>query len=88
MSVRVYKVKGKFRDVDGWKNIEKDVVAVNEKDAMEKIYTYIGGLYRVKRHLIKIESVEALDISMVSDKELHQLLSMDRLVIFGEQQLR
>ncbi|MFP3045193.1 MAG: 50S ribosomal protein L18Ae [Thermocladium sp.] len=88
MSVRVYRVKGMFRDVDGWKNIEKDVVAINEMDAKEKIYTYIGGLHRVKRHLIRIESVEALDPSMVSNKELHQLLSLDRLVIFGEQQLR
>lgn len=88
MSVKVYKVRGKFRDVDGWKKFEKEVTAISEKDAVEKAYTQIGGLHRVKRHLIRIEDVKEEDPASLSSKELIQLLSLDKLVVLGNEGLR
>jgi len=52
-----FEVSGKFRNGMVWTKFTKVVEAHNEKFAIEKTYSLLGSNHKVKRNLIKIESV-------------------------------
>ncbi|WP_202319328.1 50S ribosomal protein L18Ae [Archaeoglobus neptunius] len=56
-----FEIVGMFRTSEGWQNFKKIIDAHNEKYAMEKVYSLIGSNHKVKRHLIKIESVKQVE---------------------------
>lgn len=56
----MFEVSGKFK-LDGWRKFRKVVNAHNEKFAIEKALSMIGSNHKVKRNLIKIESVRKLE---------------------------
>ena len=51
-----------------------EVVSVSEKDAIEKIYSIFGGVHKVKRTQIKIDSVQEISIEEVRDVQLRKFL--------------
>ncbi len=52
-----FEVEGKMR-IDGkWQKFKKEIMAHNERFATEKIYSIIGSNHKLKRNLIKIESI-------------------------------
>ncbi|HIP89968.1 MAG TPA: 50S ribosomal protein L18a [Candidatus Nanopusillus sp.] len=53
---------------------ERELVAVNEKDALEKIYSLYGGIHRVKRFQIKIKEIKEVPIEEVKDLQLKKFL--------------
>ncbi len=57
----MFEVSGKFKNVGGWLPFRKVVEAHNEKFAIEKTYSLIGSNHKVKRNLIKIESVKKVE---------------------------
>lgn len=62
----VRKVKYKF---------SKEVLAENDKDAIEYIYKLFGGIYKIKRKSIKINNVEEIkDIENIKDKAIKRYL--------------
>ncbi len=56
-----YEIKGRFRNGMVWMPFRKVVDAHSEGLAREKVYSLIGSNHKVKRNLIKIESVELVE---------------------------
>mgnify|MGYP000572028751 CR=1 FL=1 len=56
-----YEVKGVFRNGMVWMPFRKVVEAHSEGFAREKVYSLIGSNHKVRRNLIKIESVELVE---------------------------
>ncbi len=52
-----FEVRGEFRNGMIWTRFRKVVEAENERLAIEKTYSLLGSNHKVKRNLIKIESV-------------------------------
>ncbi len=52
-----FEVSGKFRNGLIWTKFRKIIDAENERLAIEKTYSLLGSNHKVKRNLIKIESV-------------------------------
>lgn len=50
--------KGSFKAGHDWVNFKKTVTSQNKKNAMDKTFSLIGSEHRLKRYLIKLESVE------------------------------
>jgi large subunit ribosomal protein LX len=72
---KVYKVRGLKRDLFGWSEFKKFVVARNEKDAIERTYSLMGSNHKLKRNLIKIKGVEPVkDDSEVRDPAVRAYL--------------
>ncbi len=65
--VRVYRVSGKINKPNFKTEFQKEVRALNEEDAIEKIYMLIGSKHRVKRFQMKITKVEELDPKDIQD---------------------
>ena len=53
---------------------EKELVAIDEKDALEKLYSLYGGIHKVKRSQIKIEEIKEISIEEVKDLQLKKFL--------------
>jgi len=61
--VKVYRVTGRINKRHFFEPIEfsKEIAAVKESHAIERIYAEMGSRHRAKRHQIKILKVEELD---------------------------
>lgn len=53
-------VKGTFKAGLKWERFTKNLTSPNKNNASEKAYSLIGSEHGLKRHLIKIESVEVV----------------------------
>ncbi|PSN88189.1 hypothetical protein B9Q03_09550 [Candidatus Marsarchaeota G2 archaeon OSP_D] len=72
---RVYRVVGLKRDLFGWVEFKKYVVARSEKDARERTYSLMGSNHRLKRNLIRIREVGLVeDESEVRDPAVRAYL--------------
>ncbi len=56
-----YEVRGRFRNGTVWMPFKKIVDAHSENFAKEKVYSLVGSNHKVKRNLIKVESVELVE---------------------------
>ncbi|RLI86374.1 MAG: 50S ribosomal protein L18a [Archaeoglobales archaeon] len=56
-----FEVEGVFRVGRVWQRFRKVVEAQNERFAVEKVYSLLGSNHKVKRNLIRIESVRRGD---------------------------
>jgi large subunit ribosomal protein LX len=50
-------VIGKFKAGSNWENFTKKVESLNEKNAIDKVYSVFGSKHSVKRNQIQIESI-------------------------------
>jgi large subunit ribosomal protein LX len=65
--VKVYLVSGNINKPNFKTEFQKEVRALNQEDAAEKIYMLLGSKHRVKRFQMKISKVEELDPKDIQD---------------------
>jgi large subunit ribosomal protein LX len=65
--VRKYQVTGRITKPNLQTRFVREVLATKSIDAIEHIYTNIGSRHRVKRHHIKIDNVEEIEIEDVDN---------------------
>ncbi len=58
ISVKKFKVKGRFLMGKRMQPFTMDVSSINEDQAREKVLSDLGSRYRVKRNKVFIESIE------------------------------
>ncbi|MFX1250436.1 MAG: 50S ribosomal protein L18Ae [Promethearchaeota archaeon] len=58
--VKVYLIKGYFRQHNKKIHFSKELRALKEKDALEILYCDIGSRHRVKRNLFHIEEISII----------------------------
>jgi len=56
-------IKGKAKIGLKWEKFEKNVAADRKERAVDKALSVLGGCHGIKRHQIKIDSVEELPVS-------------------------
>jgi len=58
MEVKQYTISGSFSKKNAHQRFSNQVRATKKEDAIEKVVSEIGGRFKVKRALIKIDKVE------------------------------
>jgi len=56
----------------------KEVLGVSKEDVLERILSFFGGIYRVKRKNIKILKIEEISEDQIKDKSLKKFLKIWR----------
>jgi large subunit ribosomal protein LX len=57
--MKTYVIEGNFEVKGrGWRHFKKTIQSNNEKNAVEKIYSLLGGKHRLKRNQIKINAIK------------------------------
>ena len=59
-TVKIFRVKGRILKSDYKTVFSKDVRAVKSEDAIEKVYTLLGGQHHIKRFHLQIDSVQEI----------------------------
>lgn len=61
MDVKEFLVEGAIRLKDGWKKFRIKKRGLREEDVRELAYSELGGRYKVKRGLVRIERVQVVE---------------------------
>jgi len=82
--VKIYRVEGYMMishdRLPTWQKFVKEVRALNEKQALEYVYSVLGGNHKVKRKQIKIVSVREISPDEVLDRKVLDLMKITRVV--------
>lgn len=57
-------------------NFEKELTGVSKEDVLEKIYSFFGSIYKVKRNNIKIDEITEISPSEVKNRDLKKFLEI------------
>ncbi|RLF13042.1 MAG: 50S ribosomal protein LX [Thermoprotei archaeon] len=60
MSVKTFRVTGRMKIRNRWERFSIDVRAVKVEDAIEKVYSNLGGRHKLKRFDVKIDEVKEM----------------------------
>ncbi|MEM2875687.1 MAG: 50S ribosomal protein L18Ae [Candidatus Bathyarchaeia archaeon] len=71
--IKVFRVVGEVLKPNFKTTFKKEVRALKEGDAIEKVYTELGSKHRIKRTHIKITSIEVVKPEHVKDVTLRKL---------------
>ncbi len=59
--VKTYRIRGEIKKPNSVMNFLKEIAAIGEKQAIEKIYSLFGSRHHAKRFQMKIISIEELN---------------------------
>jgi len=63
-----------------WQRFTKDVRAISERDAVEKVYSILGSNHKVKRYHVRIEKIEEINPRESRDPFIRQIAVAERIV--------
>jgi large subunit ribosomal protein LX len=72
--VKIFRVKGWFKQGYQRQAFMKELPAISEKHALERVYSEVGSKHKVKRNLINIEEVTEIKPEEVKDPRVAALL--------------
>ena len=84
ISVTIYRIKGNFRQRKEISSFSKEICAITEEKAKEKLYSYLGSRNRLKRNRIKIESIDVISPGEVTDPLIKKMIETDFKIPFEE----
>ena len=58
--MKTFRVRGKFKQTGGWQKFTRELPALCEEHALERVYSELGSRHKVKRNLIRIEEIVEL----------------------------
>jgi large subunit ribosomal protein LX len=73
--LKVFKVIGEILKPNLKTSFRKEILAEKAEHAVEKVYTELGSKHRVKRHHIKITSVEEVPPEQIEDPLLKKMVT-------------
>jgi len=71
--VKIFRVTGKIRKPNWQTNFQKEIRAVKQEEAVDRVYKEMGSKHRAKRFQIKILKVEEIKPEEVTDLTVKKL---------------
>ncbi|KAA0005204.1 MAG: 50S ribosomal protein L18a [Thermoplasmata archaeon] len=65
--MKVYRVEGKFLMGKIWQPFSKEIIGNDENEARERLFSILGSRHRVKRRMIKIDSIREVNKEEIQD---------------------
>ena len=66
--MKAYRVKGKFLMRDTMSPFNREIEAMDEDDAREKMLSLLGSEHRCKRNKVNVESITEVPLDEVEDQ--------------------
>jgi len=77
--IKIFRVTGKISKPNWQTNFQKEIRALKQEEALDRLYKEIGSKHRAKRFQIKILKVEEIKPEEVTDLTVKKLM-------FGEKE--
>ncbi|MCS7128996.1 MAG: 50S ribosomal protein L18Ae [Sulfolobales archaeon] len=82
--VKVYRIEGSMLISCGgkpkWQKFKKEVIATKPEEALEKVYSVLGGTHKLKRKNIRVYSVREIALEESESLEVVGVLSLQGFV--------
>ncbi len=82
--VKAYRIEGLMLISCGgkpkWQKFKKEVLATKPEEALEKVYSVLGGTHKLKRKNIKVYSVKEISLEESEGQEVIGLQSLQGFV--------
>jgi len=82
--VKVYRIEGSMLISYGgkpkWQKFRKEVIATKPEEALEKVYSVLGGAHKLKRKNIKVYSVKEIAPEESESSEVIGILSLQGFI--------
>ena len=78
--MKVFRVTGEISKPNLKTTFRKEIIAEKPEHAKEKVYAELGSKHRIKRHHIKITSVEEVSPENIENPLLKKLVTGEELV--------
>lgn len=82
--VKVYRIEGSMLISRGgkpkWQKFRKEVIATRPEEALEKVYSVLGGTHKLKRKNIKVYSVKEIAPEESESPEVIGILSLQGFI--------
>jgi large subunit ribosomal protein LX len=71
--IKIFRVTGKITKPNWQTNFQKEIRALKQEEALERVYKEIGSKHRAKRFQIKILKVEEIKPEEITDLTVKKL---------------
>lgn len=82
--VKIYRITGymliSHDRYPTWQKFTLELKALNEKQALEKLYSVLGSRHKLKRYHIKVLDISTISPEEVTKPYVRRLLDIERLV--------
>ena len=72
--IKIFRIKGWFKQGYEKQTFTRELPAISEKQALERVYSEVGSKHKIKRNLINIEEVTEIKPGEVKDPRVAAML--------------
>lgn len=84
VEVKIYRVEGymliSHDRLPMWQKFKKELRALNEKQALEYVYSVLGSNHKVRRKHIRIISIKEIPLEEAMDRKVISLATIERFI--------
>ncbi len=77
--VKIFRVSGEINKPNYKTTFKKEIRALKDEDALDRVYKEIGSKHKVKRFQIRILKIEQITLEEVSDPVIRKMSSGEKL---------
>ncbi len=77
--VKIFRVSGEINKPNYKTTFKKEIRALKNEDALDRVYKEIGSKHKVKRFQIRILKIEQITLEEVSDPVIRKMSSGEKL---------
>jgi len=83
-SVKIFRISGSYKQRRETTLFSKEILALSEENAKDKLFSQIGSKNRIKRGQIKIKSINSVPFADVTDPLIEKIIKSDFKIPFEE----
>ncbi|MHA1973378.1 MAG: 50S ribosomal protein L18Ae [Candidatus Hodarchaeales archaeon] len=80
VTVQIFRIKGQFRHKRRTSNFSKEICALTEDQAKEKLYSELGSRNRLKRVQIRINKIEKIEKEDITDPLIQKIVNTEFII--------
>lgn len=84
LSVKVFRISGSFKKRQETTDFSKEICALTEEHAKEKLYAEFGSRNRIKRRKVSIKNIDEISFDEITDPYVQKIVTGDFKIPYKE----
>ncbi|MFX0050647.1 MAG: 50S ribosomal protein L18Ae [Candidatus Hodarchaeota archaeon] len=84
ISVKIFRISGSFKQKRETTSFSKEICALTEEQAKEKLFSEFGSRNRLKRRQIRISSIDEISPKEITDPIIQKMITTDFKILYED----
>jgi large subunit ribosomal protein LX len=84
ISVKIFRILGSFKQRREVTSFSKEICALTEEQAKEKLFSEFGSRNRLKRGQIRISSIDEISPKEITDPIIQKMVTTDFKILYED----